>query len=61
VTESIDHPVQAVVLALMVLGVVAAYVALFQLWQPRTVASTRAAWALGAAGMLVILLGGVAL
>jgi hypothetical protein len=60
VTESLDQPVQGIGVALMVLGVVGVYVALFQLWRPATAASTRRAWILGAAGMLMILVGGIA-
>jgi hypothetical protein len=57
VNASLDQPVQGVVVALMVLGVVAVYAAVFQLWRPGTAASTRRAWALGAAGVVVIVVG----
>jgi hypothetical protein len=57
VTAFLAHSVQVVAVALMVLGVVAVYFAAFQLWQPRSATSTRRAWALGLAGMLVILVG----
>jgi hypothetical protein len=56
-TGSFDQPVQGTVVALMVLGVVAVYAAVFQLWRPGTAASTRRAWALGAAGVVVIVVG----
>ena len=60
-TGLVDRPAQVLHLVLMVLGVVPVYVAGLRLWQPGTAASTRRAWLLGAAGIVVILLGAVVL
>ena len=60
-TGLVDRPAQVLYLVLMILGVVAVYVAVFRLWHPGTAASTRGALLLGAAGIVVILLGAVIL